>query len=128
MGPFMPAGSTAVPVRLVEDELGRQMQALQGGDESPVHRACMSNLVIFCDQRSQAEEIAGLIPQIVAAHPARVLLVVGESGEPDAAGVSASVVVREMETGRNQRSFSEQITLHASAGESADCRLRCARS
>jgi len=116
MGPFMPAGSTAVPVRLVEDELGRQMQALQGGDESPVHRACMSNLVIFCDQRSQAEEIAGLVPQIVAAHPARVLLVVGESGEPDAAGVSASAVVREMETGRNQRSFSEQITLHASAG------------
>ena len=116
MGPFMPAGSTAVPVRLVEDELGRQMQALQGGDESPVHRACMSNLVIFCDQRSQAEEIAGLVPQIVADHPARVLLVVGESGEPDAAGVSASAVVREMETGRNQRSFSEQITLHASAG------------
>jgi glucose-6-phosphate dehydrogenase assembly protein OpcA len=103
-------------VLLVEDELRRQIHELQGGDESPVQRACMSNLVIFCDQRKEAEEIAGLVPQIVAAHPARVLLVVGESGGSAAAEVSASALVREMETGRDQRSFSEQITLHASAG------------
>jgi glucose-6-phosphate dehydrogenase assembly protein OpcA len=76
----------------------------------------MSNLVVFCDQRSHAEEIAGLVPEIVAAHPARVLLVVGDSAEADAGGVSASALVREVETGRNQHSFSEQITLHASAG------------
>jgi glucose-6-phosphate dehydrogenase assembly protein OpcA len=116
MGPFLPAGSTAVPVRLVEDELGRQMKALQGGDESPVHRACMSNLVIFCDQRQHAEEIAGLVPDVVAGHPARVLLVVGEATENDNAGVSASALVRQTEAGRRHRSISEQITLYAGVG------------
>jgi glucose-6-phosphate dehydrogenase assembly protein OpcA len=116
MGPFIPAGSTAVPLRLVEDELGRQMKALQGGDESPVHRACMSNLVIYCDRREHAEEIAGLVPAIVAGHPARVLLVVGEAAETETAGVSASTLVRQLEAGHQRRSFSEQITLYASAG------------
>jgi glucose-6-phosphate dehydrogenase assembly protein OpcA len=116
MGPFIPAGSTAVPLRHVEDELSRQLKVLQGGDESPVHRACMSNLVIFCDQREHAEEIAGLVPAVVAGHPARVLLVVGEATAADISGVSASALVRPLEAGRQRRSFSEQIALHASAG------------
>jgi glucose-6-phosphate dehydrogenase assembly protein OpcA len=116
MAPFIPRGAMAVPLRLVEDELRRQMKARQGPDERPVHRACMSNLVIFCDQRAHAEEIAELVPAIVAAHPARVLLVVGEAAEAESPGVSASVLVRQPETGRHQHTFSEQVSLHAAAG------------
>ena len=41
----------SVPLRDVELELSRQMRALQGVDETPVLRACMSNLVIFCDRQ-----------------------------------------------------------------------------
>jgi glucose-6-phosphate dehydrogenase assembly protein OpcA len=113
----------SVPLRQVEAELSRQMKALQGADETPVQRACMSNLVIFCDRSDHAEEVAVQVPQIVAAHRARVLLVVGETGsEPGSQaelgnqGVAASVLVRRMQAGRNNHSFSEQVTLHASGG------------
>jgi glucose-6-phosphate dehydrogenase assembly protein OpcA len=103
-----------VPLRQVEEELNRQLRSLQGTDGAPIQRARMSNLVIFCDRREQAEATARLVPEIVAAHPARVLLVVGEAdGEPDPAGVSASVLVRHLQGSKNLRSFSEQVTLHA---------------
>ncbi len=114
--------SVVVPLRQVEDELARQMQALQGDDETPVQRACMSNLVIFCDRRDLADEVAGQVPEIVASHPARVLLVLGEhvvgehAGAGDAPGVTAAVLVRRLLTGRDHESFSEQVTLHASGG------------
>src|SRR5579871_5423261 len=114
MPPFVPTDSVPVPLRHVEEELNRQLRSLQGTDGTPIQRACMSNLVIFCDRREQAETTARLVPEIVAAHPARVLLVVGEAdGEPDPAGVSASVLVRHLQGGKNLRSFSEQVTLHA---------------
>ena len=125
MSAFVPEGSVPVPLRDVEEELSRQMKALQGQDERPVQRACMSNLVIFCDRRDHALEAAAQVPDIVAVHPARVLLVVGEP-ETDAAahaseakatqtGVAASVLVR-LRAGRDLQSFSEQVTLHASGG------------
>jgi len=117
MTTVVPEKSVSVPLCQVEAELSRQMKALQGADETPVQRACMSNLVIFCDRSDHAEEVAVQIPQIVAAHRARVLLVVGEAGsERDTAGVAASVLVRRMQAGRNNHSFSEQVTLHASGG------------
>jgi glucose-6-phosphate dehydrogenase assembly protein OpcA len=114
---FVPEKSVSVPVRHVEAELSRQMKALHGTDETPMQRACMSNLVIFCDRRDQAAEVAALVPEIVTAHRARVLLVVGEPGsEMDTAEVTASVLVRRLQAGRNHQSFSEQVTLHASGG------------
>jgi glucose-6-phosphate dehydrogenase assembly protein OpcA len=116
----------AVPLRRVEEELARQMQALQGGQggaEAPMQRACMSNLVVYCDRREQAEEVASQVPEIVASHPARVLLLLGDSASaadtPQASGsnsVTAVVLVRRLETGRNHRSFSEQVTLRATGG------------
>jgi glucose-6-phosphate dehydrogenase assembly protein OpcA len=112
---FVLEESVAVPLRQVEAELSRQMRVLKGTDESPVQRACMSNLVIFCDRRDQAEEVAGQVPAIIAGHRARVLLVIGESvSESDMVGVTASVLVRRVQGGRNHQKFSEQVTLCAS--------------
>lgn len=117
MTAFVPEKSVLVPLRKVEEELSRQMKALLGVDEAPVQRACMSNLVIFCDRRDLAEEVAAQVPEIVAAHPARVLLVVGDSkNASESQGVGASVLVRRVQTGRNRYSFSEQVTLVASGG------------
>jgi len=112
MTPFAAQGN-AVSMHLVEQELSRQTRALQGADDRPVHRACMSNLVIFCDRREHAEEVVHQVPAIVAAHPARVLLVVGESGTKST-GISATVLVRPLRGGL--RSCSEQVVLHASGG------------
>jgi glucose-6-phosphate dehydrogenase assembly protein OpcA len=111
-----PAQSVSVPLRHVEAELSRQMKAMQKGEETPLHRSCMSNLVIFCDQADQAQEVARQVPEIVAAHRARVLLLIGEHGDETDSGVSASVLVRQLSSGRNHQSFSEQVTLRASGG------------
>jgi glucose-6-phosphate dehydrogenase assembly protein OpcA len=110
--PFVPAGSVPVPLRSVEEELRRQMKCLQGTPDRPVHTARMSNLVIFCDQRQQAESLAAEVPQVVAVHPARVLLVLGEAG-PETAPISASALVRQLPNRIDPNSCSEMVTLHA---------------
>src|SRR6185295_4238320 len=90
---FAPAGSVPVPLRAVEAELAGQMKTLQGAGEHPVHTARMSNLVIFCDQRERAENVAAEVPDVVFVHPARVILVLGEPGADDAP-ISATPLVR----------------------------------
>src|SRR5689334_22487434 len=82
--PFAPSGSVPVALRDVESELARQIKVLQGAGEHIVQYARMSNLVIFCDQRSRAESLAAEVPNVIAIHPARVLLLLGESGAEDA--------------------------------------------
>jgi glucose-6-phosphate dehydrogenase assembly protein OpcA len=110
---YLPAGAVATPLSDVEHELGRQMKALQGPGEMPVQIARMSNLVVFCDDRNTAEAIAAQVPEIVPSHPARVLMLLGEAA-PDSPGVTASVLVRPLATGRQQKAYSEQVTLCAS--------------
>jgi glucose-6-phosphate dehydrogenase assembly protein OpcA len=70
-----------LPLSQVERELSRQMDAAKEPGESPVQRAHMSNLVIFTDRPETAAQLGETIPGIVMLHPARVLLLVGLSGE-----------------------------------------------
>lgn len=111
------AESVRVPLSDVEHEISRQMKAGQAPGDSPVLRARMSNLVIFCNRTDQAEAVAAQVPDVVAVHPARVLLVVGEPGADRE--VTANVLVRAQRTGSMQQSCSEQVTLHA-AGPHVD--------
>ncbi len=106
----------SVPLRDIERELSRQMRALQGVDETPVLRARLSNLVIFCERKDTAEGVAAQIPDIVGVHPARVLLLIGEPG-PEDAQITATVLVRAHRLGNRQQGCTEQVTLHA-AGSS----------
>jgi glucose-6-phosphate dehydrogenase assembly protein OpcA len=69
-----------VPFREVEYELSRRLKAAQGPGESPVMRACMSNLVIYCGTAEAAEKIACEVPTVVALHPARVLVLIADPG------------------------------------------------
>ncbi len=46
-------------------------------DGKAVTRACMSNLIIYCDDDVQSQEIEQAIPAIVLAHPARVIVLTG---------------------------------------------------
>src|ERR1700727_3064521 len=103
---FAPAGSVPIALRSVEEELRRQMKARQGADDAPIHIARMSNLVIFCDQRQQAENLAAEIPQVVAVHPARVLLVVGEAGA-EASNVTAAALIRALQSKSHLHACSE---------------------
>ena len=102
----------AVPLQDVERELNRQMKALQGPGESPVRRARMSNLVIYTAGMGQALEVDADIPDIVAVHPARVLLLIGD---PDAAfrELTATVTVRPIRVDHEHYACAEQVTLRA---------------
>lgn len=96
--PFVPSGSVPIALHAVEAELARQMKTLQGAGEHPVQYARVSNLVIFCEQREQAESLAAEVPNVVSIHPARVLLLLGESSLQDAA-LTAAALVRPRQNG-----------------------------
>ncbi|HLJ94794.1 MAG TPA: glucose-6-phosphate dehydrogenase assembly protein OpcA [Gemmataceae bacterium] len=101
-----------VPLGEIERELNRQLRALQGSDEAPLLRARMSNLVIFCDRKETSESVTAQIPDIVAVHPARVVLLVAEPG-PEDANITATVQVRGHRLGNRQQACTEQVTLYA---------------
>jgi glucose-6-phosphate dehydrogenase assembly protein OpcA len=109
-----PLGGEEVPVALadVERELTRQRKSLHGAREAPVLRASMSNLVIFCYRNSLAEMVAAQLPAVVAVHPARVLLLLGETGV-EGNDLTASVCVRAHRGSGSQLVCSEQVTLLA---------------
>jgi glucose-6-phosphate dehydrogenase assembly protein OpcA len=86
--------------------------AVQGTGESPVLRACMSNLVVYCDSRAAADNVETQIPVVVALHPARVLLLVVDPGA-GADDLEAAVRVRGHVVDPGRWVVSEEITLHA---------------
>jgi glucose-6-phosphate dehydrogenase assembly protein OpcA len=101
-----------VPLAAVERELTRRVHALQAGGEAPMQRACMSNLVIFCNRPELAGALQETVPAVVAEHPARVLLLLAEEGGTGDE-LTATVCVRARPGHGGRRLFSEQITLHA---------------
>lgn len=54
------------------------------GEDQIVTRACMSNLIIYCDDDEQTREIEKVLPDIVVPHPSRIVLLtgLGYTGEP----------------------------------------------
>jgi glucose-6-phosphate dehydrogenase assembly protein OpcA len=103
--------ATLIPLERVEALLRDQLKAAQEPGESPVIRARMSNLVIYCDRPEVAETVAAAVPAIVAVHPARVLLLLPE-GAPATAEVMASLRVQCHRLG-NTYVCSELVVLHA---------------
>ncbi len=110
------AAPRPVPLGQVERELIRQMKAHQGEDERPVQRARMANLVIYCHSQERADRVNTEIPDVVAVHPARVLLLVADPASARTE-LTATVLVRPLRLGSHNFGFSEQVTLEA--GDSA---------
>src|SRR5262245_11117144 len=67
-----------VEVAAIDRELTRLWEEAGRGEETPhpVTRACMSNLIILCHSDAEAHTVEEEIGDIVAQHPARVLLLV----------------------------------------------------
>jgi glucose-6-phosphate dehydrogenase assembly protein OpcA len=99
-----------IPLDAIEKELSRQLGEGNADAQTPLLRARLSNLVIYCNRSEQAETVIRAVPEIVAVHPARVLLVVGEPGAE--APLKASLNVW-CQLGSKQRICSEQVTLRA---------------
>jgi glucose-6-phosphate dehydrogenase assembly protein OpcA len=106
-----------LPLAQVERVLSSRLGQVKGDDGAPLLRARLSNLVIFCNQSSQAEVVGRAVNGIVTAHPARVLFLVGESSMPgdsasEAMALRASLLVR-TQLGAKSKLCSEQVTLRA---------------
>jgi glucose-6-phosphate dehydrogenase assembly protein OpcA len=103
-----------VQLRDVERELSSQLKIEQGNDKTPVQRVRMSNLVIYCGNLELAQAVAEQVPDVVMAHPARVLLLVSDIEAPP--GITAGVNVRRRSIGKDIQACSEQVTLRAGIG------------
>ena len=106
--------SASVSLKEVERALASQLKTVQGPGQLPAVKARMSNLVIYCGKEEQAALISEQIPQIAAVHPARVLLLIGESADHEPASAEAKVWTHA--TGQH-RACSEQVTVRASGAE-----------
>jgi glucose-6-phosphate dehydrogenase assembly protein OpcA len=105
-----PSEAVEVPLGSVERELARRLKSVYGPGDAPVHRARMSNLIIYCTDEARANLVESEIPDIVKIHPARVLLLVADETAPQT-DVKASVLVRP--AGNGTRLAAEQVTLRA---------------
>src|SRR5438105_4501780 len=106
------AAPAVVPMRDVDRELTRQINEVTGSGQAPVLRARMSNLVIFCDRADLPERVTAEIAAIIAIHPARVLLALGDS-ETKNGEVTASVHVERHRGEHGRQICCEQVTLQA---------------
>jgi hypothetical protein len=83
-----------VRIASIEAELGilwAQFNRDSGGAHT-VMRACMSNLIIYCDTPEEAAVVGQEITKIVDIHPARVLLLVGD-GQPGIDSIEALITI-----------------------------------
>jgi glucose-6-phosphate dehydrogenase assembly protein OpcA len=88
-----------VPVAAIERELEALWRVSAAGDpEHPVIRACMSNLIVVCKTDQEAGVVMGELGEVLARHPARALVLVGDTpaaGDSIDAYVSAHCRLRE---------------------------------
>jgi glucose-6-phosphate dehydrogenase assembly protein OpcA len=112
--PILP-GAVPVPLEDVERELSRQLKAPRDDKREVVQLVRMSNLVIYCDTVEAARQVGAQVPDVVAVHPARVLLLVGDNGT-SATTIHAAVRVQGHKLGEHQQACSEQVVLSAGAG------------
>jgi glucose-6-phosphate dehydrogenase assembly protein OpcA len=103
--------SKPVDVAGIEQALAELWQ-YDAGEDRPVTRAVMSNLVIFAASAEQATRIPDEIARIVQSHPARVLLLRSDPHQPDRA-VEAHVSALCQLAGDGRQICSEYIVVEA---------------
>lgn len=79
-----------------------------------VTRACMSNLVIYCDDGEQSWEVSRAIPDIVLVHPSRVILLTG-TAEAGQSGIEVYVSGHYRDLSSGWQVCAEQIRVVADA-------------
>ena len=111
--PILP-GAVPVPLQDVERELSRQLKAPRDDKKEVVQLVRMSNLVVYCDTMEAARQVGAQVPDVVAVHPARVLLLVGDNGTSGTT-IHAEVRVQGHKLGQHQQACCEQVVLSAGA-------------
>jgi len=96
----------------IEHALRRALDEATPG-ERPM-RARMSNLIVYCDSEAQAAGVPPELLHLVEQHPARILLLVGESAA-GATGIEAEVGALCYRGSGGRRLCAEQVRLWAAA-------------
>ena len=109
--------SQVVRMQDVEAALSRWVKSIQGSGETPALCARMSNLVIYCDRAALAQAVAAEVPAIVAVHPARVVLVIGEAESAGEELSADSQVGRVDQKSRSAGGTGGHIEVVGAAGE-----------
>ena len=84
-----------VSIAEIESGLGQlwsQFNQANSDGHTVVMRACMSNLIIYCDTPQEADIISQEIAAIVDVHPARILLLLG-NGTPSESNMAAQIAI-----------------------------------
>ncbi len=114
------ASPRAVELQNVEEEFVRLRLAAPCNvdaattDDQPITRACMSNLIVYCDNPADADALAPQFALMARRHPARIILLVG--CDPDQSqGIVAQVTAGVTQLGKRRHISSEQVRISASA-------------
>jgi glucose-6-phosphate dehydrogenase assembly protein OpcA len=111
---FLPPHKVAIP--RIQQELGGLWDGFRQDlvDGHAIVRACMSNLIVYCDNDQQSEEVEPAVGGIAHLHPARVILLTGygNTSDPD---VDAYVAGHYCGLGSGWQVCSEQIRVVANA-------------
>jgi glucose-6-phosphate dehydrogenase assembly protein OpcA len=102
----------AVPLSQVDAELARQLQAVRDDLHVRVQLVRMSNLIVYCTCEDHLERAESAVGAIVANHPARVILLLGDPDDSEK-DITAKVLVRKVS--ERQGFVAEQVTLRASS-------------
>ena len=100
---------------LERDPVDAANKAREVDEVSMLTRACMSNLIVLRPDDAGAEALDAEIDEIVARHPARVLMLVGATSGADA-GLEAEISSRCHLIGPHKQVCCEQVTLRAGGG------------
>lgn len=85
-----------------------------GAEKRPITRACMSNLIVYCSQTEEAQDLLQEIPHIAHQHPARVLVL--SCGQPwQGQEIQGSVSVLYYPTDEGWQVCSEWVDLQGPA-------------
>lgn len=109
----------AVELQAVEEELVRLRLSApctvgsESADDQPITRACMSNLIVYCDNSADADALAPQFGLMARRHPARIVLLVGEDSE-QSQGIVAQVTAGVTQLGKRRQISSEQVRISAS--------------
>ncbi len=114
-------------VQVVEQELAALWQGSTGAapselpagderpdDETPVLRARAANLLVFVNDDKALEEVHELLQELTAAHPSRVLTMLGQSDAPDRdIEMFVSALSQKEKLAGQKRLCCEEVTLKA---------------
>jgi glucose-6-phosphate dehydrogenase assembly protein OpcA len=104
-------------VEVVEQELAALWQgsdASSADDETAILRARAANLLVFVSEEKLLAEVHDLLPELTAAHPSRVLLMLDQSEAPDLdIEMYVSALSQKEKLGGEKRLCCEEVTLKA---------------